>query len=421
MTNAYENENQIKITCPACGLLCDDISINASLQLASEKACSKAAVFFKRASTQTDSIRPTIAGKPCGLNSAISKAADILTHSSKPLFAGLGTEVNGMRALVHLAQKTNATLDHMHSNMTVHNTRAIQNSGWITTTFAEIKNRADVILAIGTDIISTHPRFFERFANSNERLSNNAIPEVIYLGATGEYGQGFQSSAEELPEIINVLNMLLNNRKIQAETVAGISLARLQALSEKLKQASYTAVVWSAAGFNSHHADLAVQSIIQLIAKLNETTRAAGLPLTSGDGDSSVNNVCTWLSGYPTRLRFNAGIPEYNSYSYSTETQLKNADALLWISTFNPAPPPQTKLPSIVIGHPTMQFEQQPEVFIPVGIPGIDHSGLMFRMDSSITLPLKKLRHSPLPSLSDVITKIGKVMTTAAMNTEVNV
>jgi formylmethanofuran dehydrogenase subunit B len=421
MTNANENENQIKITCPACGLLCDDISISASLQLASEKACSKAVDFFKRASTQTDSIGPTIAGIPCDLNTAISKAVDILTHSSQPLFAGLGTEVNGMRALVHLAQKTNATLDHMHSDFAVHNTRAMQNSGWMTTTFAEIKNRADVILAIGTDIISSHPRFFERFANSNERLSNNASPEVIYLGATGEYGQSFQTRAEQLPEIINVVNTLLNGRKIQAKTVAGISVTRLQTLSEKLKRASYTAVVWSAASLNSRHADLAIQSVIQLIAKLNETTRAAGLPLTSGDGDSSVNNVCTWLSGYPTRLRFNAGIPEYNSYTYSTETQLKNVDALLWISTFNPTPPPQTKLPSIVIGHPTMQFEQQPEVFIPVGVPGVDHGGLMFRMDGSITLPLKKVRHSPLPSLNDVIAKIEKAMTKAAMNTEVNV
>jgi formylmethanofuran dehydrogenase subunit B len=60
----------------------------------------------------------------------------------------------------------------------------------------------------------------------------------------------------------------------------------------------------------------------------------------------------------------------------------------------------------IVIGHPDTQFERMPEVFIPVGIPGVDHSGQMFRMDSSITLPLKKLRETNLPSLSEVIGKI---------------
>jgi formylmethanofuran dehydrogenase subunit B len=47
-----------------------------------------------------------------------------------------------------------------------------------------------------------------------------------------------------------------------------------------------------------------------------------------------------------------------------------------------------------------------PEVFIPVGIPGIDHVGQMFRMDSSITLPLKKLRETNLPGLSEVIGRI---------------
>lgn len=406
MKNSNQNANQMIVTCPACGLLCDDLSIDHRLQLVTDKTCSKAVTFFKRASEQHNNMSPSIAGIPCDLTGAISKTVDILTHSAQPLFAGLGTETNGMRALVRLAQKTNATLDHMHSASTVHNTRALQNSGWITTTFAEIKNRADIILAIGTDVISTHPRFFERLASSSARLSGNAGPEVIYLGATGEHGQRIQASPKQLPEILNMLNALLSGRKVQTDMVAGIPLAQLQALTEKLKQASYTAVVWSAASFDSSHADLTIQSIIQLIAKLNETTRAAGLPLSSGDGDTTVNNVNTWLSGYPTRLRFNNGLPEYNSYMHATDKQLKNADALLWVSTFNPAPPPETKLPRIVIGHPAMQFEQQPDVFIPVGIPGVDHSGLMFRMDSSITLPLKKLRDSSLPSLSEVIMMI---------------
>jgi formylmethanofuran dehydrogenase subunit B len=53
-----------------------------------------------------------------------------------------------------------------------------------------------------------------------------------------------------------------------------------------------------------------------------------------------------------------------------------------------------------------MQFEKQPDVFIPVGIPGVDHTGTMFRMDSSVAMPLKKLRKSELLSLSEVISQI---------------
>lgn len=165
-------------------------------------------------------------------------------------------------------------------------------------------------------------------------------------------------------------------------------------------------VVWSASALKFPQAELTVQSITQLISKLNETNRVAGLPLNSGDGDSSVNNTSTWLSGYPTRNRFVNGHPEYDAYHFSTKRQIANCDALLWVSTFNACLPPDCEAPTIVIGHPDMQFEKQPDVFIPVGIPGVDHIGTMFRMDSSVAMPLKKLRETELPSLSDVICQI---------------
>jgi formylmethanofuran dehydrogenase subunit B len=64
-----------------------------------------------------------------------------------------------------------------------------------------------------------------------------------------------------------------------------------------------------------------------------------------------------------------------------------------------------------VIGHPNMQFEREPDVFIPVGIPGIDHAGAMARMDNVVSLPLKKVRESTLPTLSYVITQINDSLT----------
>jgi len=326
-----------------------------------------------------------------------------------------------MRSLMHLAEKTNATLDHMHSDSTVRNTLTMQNDGWLTTTLAEVKNRADVILAIGTDIATSHPRFFEKAVWNTESLFHKPTPEVIYLGVPAEKTKAgtspngtaptvIDANADKLPEIINALNALLNNKlnnkKIKEESAGGVSVATLMALVNQLKAAKYAVIVWSASSFKFSHAELTIQSITQLINLLNESTRAAGLPLNSGDGDSSVNNTSTWLSGYPTRNRYVDGKPEYDTYHLSTDKLASSSDALLWVSTFNPHSPPATTAPTIVIGHPATKFERQPEVFIPVGVPGIDHIGLMFRLDSSITLPLKKLRDSQLPKLSDVIHQI---------------
>lgn len=427
MNNTDQNISVANVTCPACGMLCDDVNLNRSPKLTLQNGCVKSIRFFEQAFASSDAT-PMLAGKPADIETAISAAASILQNSCQPLFAGLGTEVHGMRAVMSLAQKTNATLDHMHSEATVNNTRTMQNSGWLTTTLAEIKNRADVILAIGTDIASSHPRFFEKLVWNTDSLFSKPAPQVILLGAAdhhlvgsaiisnvatapnGTPPQTIPAQITELPEIINALNALLNGKKLHTDTVAGIPLATLNALLEKLSGAQYAVIVWSASALKIPHAELVIQSIVQLINKLNETSRAAGLPLNSGDGDSSVNNVSTWLTGYPTRSRFNDGTPEYDTVRFAAKQQLAECDALMWISSFNPYPAPDCKAPTIVIGHPGSRFDRMPDVFIPVGIPGVDHGGLMFRMDSSITLPLKKLRDSSLPSLSEIISKIERAL-----------
>lgn len=404
-------------TCPACGLLCDDVTPNAATTVNVKNGCSKAIHFFEQSFSANIDASPSLAGKACDLNTAIKAAAGILIKSKSALFAGLGTEVQGMRSLMRLAEKTNATLDHMHSNSTVRNTLTMQNGGWLTTTLAEVKNRADVILSIGTDIATSHPRFFEKTVWNTESLFNKPTPEVIYLGVPAEKTKAgtapngtaptvIDAETDKLPEIVNALNALLNNKKIKAESAGGVNVATLTALVDKLKAAKYAVIIWSASSFKFSHAELTIQSITQLINLLNENTRAAGLPLNSGDGDSSVNNTSTWLSGYPTRSRYVDGKPEYDTYHFSADKLASSSDALLWISTFNPYTPPVTAAPTVVIGHPATKFERQPDVFIPVGIPGVDHAGQMFRMDSSITLPLNKLRDNQLPKLSDVIHQI---------------
>ena len=58
------------------------------------------------------------------------------------------------------------------------------------------------------------------------------------------------------------------------------------------------------------------------------------------------------------------------------------ADVLLWISTYSPEHvPPKTKARVILIGHPKMKVPGHVDVYIPVGIPGIDHTGLACRTD----------------------------------------
>ncbi len=387
--------------------------------LTDTRRCQKSQRFFALALASQDN-SPSLAGKKCDLNTALQAAATILRDSQQPLFAGLGTEVQGMRAALRLAEKCHATLDHMHSEATLRNTLAMQNSGWQTTTLSEVKNRADLILAIGTDIVSSHPRFFEKLVWNKDSLFNKGTPSVIYLAVDEADTQAgispdgtkptvLAADKKALPALMNTLNALCNPayaKSNKTASVAGLSMAALSALLEKIQAAKYAVVVWSASELAYPHAELTVQSITQLIAKLNMQTRVTGLSLNSGDGDSSVQQTSTWLSGYPSRNRFVRGQAIYDTKQFSSAEQLKSCDALLWLSTFNPHPPPSYQGPIIAIGHAHMPFEHPPAVFIPVSVPAVDDGGTLFRMDSSIALPLRKLRDSRLPRFADVIGQI---------------
>ncbi|MBZ4201038.1 MAG: formylmethanofuran dehydrogenase [Methylotenera sp.] len=398
--------------CPACGLLCDDLVVDPTSGLSPATPCKKAQRFFAAALVVSNS-SPSLAGKACDLNTAVQAAADILSTSQQALFAGLGTEVQGMRALLSLAEKCQATLDHMHSEASVRNTLAMQNSGWQTTTLSEVKNRADLIVAIGTDIVSSHPRFFEKLVWNADSLFNKGKPSVVYLGVDKADTAALVVAADQarLPEILNALNALSQadsrlSKLDDTALIGGVPLASLKRILEKIQAAEYAVLVWSASQLDYPHAELTVQSITQWIAQLNESKRVAGLSLNAGDGDISINQTCTWLSGYPSRSRFLADHLSYDTQQFSSAQQLKSCDALLWVSTFNAHQPPAYAGPIIAIGHPNTQFERPPEVFIPVGVPGVDNTGTLFRMDGSIALPLKKCRDSHLPRLDHVIRQI---------------
>ena len=424
MESFSQQELYDNVTCPFCGLLCDDLSIttdsSGNLKV-SKNGCAKSITFFGRAQSNPS---PRIKGNASSLNDAVKRAAEILTTANLPLIAGLGTEVQGMRAVMSLADKAGATIDHMNSNGFMRNIQVIQNSGWQICTLTEVRNRVDLLLIVGTDIVSVFPRFFEREVWNKDTLfdQDTSQREVVYLGGRnidtyagtspdGRKAEYLPCDLERLPDVVAALRALVMGKPLQTAEVAGLAMSDLQKLAERLKTAKYSVVAWAAAPLNFPHAELTVQNIAELVKELNKTTRSNGLPLGGIEGDMNANQVCTWISGYPMRTSYARTYPEHDPYHFSTDRLLASgeADALFWVSSFNPErTPPKTGLSTVVFGHPDMKFEQEPEVFIPVGLPGADHKGVMFRTDNVVSLPLDQLRNSKLPDLASVLAAIEK-------------
>lgn len=414
-------ETLTAVTCPACGLLCDDLSVNvqaAQLQV-TEKGCTKSRAFFELPQVETT---PRIDGKPVSLESAVARAVEILHQSKHPLIGGLATDIHGMRAVMNLAGTARATMDHMNGYSSMRNLLVLQNSGWQTTTLTEVRNRVDLLVIIGTDIVSSFPRFFERMVWNQETLfgQDTGSREVVYLGGldldtsagvspSGKLPEVLPCDLERLPEVLAALRAIAAGNPLQNQDIAGISVVALRKLAERLKAAKYGVIAWSATALDFPHAELAIQNITGLVADINKTTRCSGLPLSGNDGDVGAYNTGAWISGYPLRSSYRRDHPDYDPYHYDSKRLLGEGetDALVWINSYSPKRlPPDNTLPNIVIGHPATQFAEEPAVFIPVATPGIEIKGIQFRSDSSVALPLKSLRQTSLPSLAEALAAI---------------
>ena len=408
-----------EVPSPFCGVGTDDLTIKVDgLKISvMQNGCAVNTPAFEHEITDT---KARINGKEVELDEAILHAARLLKNTNFPVIGGCATDVNGMRGLLALADRVGAVVDNANFNNARKNILALQDSGWMNTTLAEVKNRCDVLLIVGTDLEGFAPRFFEKYLwNEAMFLENTSNRDIIYLGAkpsgnastspNGKIAQVFECENERLPEVVAVLRALVKGQQIQAENVAGISITDLTAIAAKLKSAKYGVITWAAGTLNYSHAELTVQTISEMIKNLNETTRCSGFPLGGKEGDQTANQVCGWTSGYAARVSFAKGYPEYDPFLFETNKLLENgeADALIWVNAFNAsANPPQTNLPTIVVARSGMTFEKEPDVFIPVGTPGIDHTGHAYRLDNVVAIRLKKLRDSDLPSTADVLNAI---------------
>ena len=401
ITNPSKNTH---VTCPACGLLCDDVSVSklASGELAialdGTHTCAKMLKFFKRPSKHT----PEINGKSVSLSEAIAHVVQRLKQHQSPIFSGLSTDLSGFRAVYQLAQKSQAAMVHMNAKSSARNTKVLQSTGWQTTTLTEVKNRADVIVCIGTDVVSHNTRFFERVVWTKEAMfTDPSARQIVYLGGqnhntkhgvspNGTLPKVLGCASQDLPEVTAALRALIQGKPLKVDAVGGIALTDLTAVAELLKAAKYAVLVWIAKDLDFPHAELTIQNITESVVALNQHSRAMGLSLGGSDGDTTVNYAHTWLDGLTL-----------------TERDESQYDLVVWVNSFSPDKlMPAYQQPVIAIGHPDTVFETPPEIFIPIATPGLDCAGTLFRVDSSVVLPLKSVYESELPTLAQVLAQV---------------
>jgi formylmethanofuran dehydrogenase subunit B len=411
------------VVCPLCGMACDDLRVKID-GLAVELTaggCGVSSRAFQQASLGVVIPAPQIEGRTASLDEATARAADILRAAQLPLLAGLATDVQGARAALNLAQGCGAVVDHMNSAGLFRNLSVLQDGGWISASLTEVRNRADLIMLAGARVFELFPRLVERILRPPRCLFPDAAGRELVLIGPWKPSTLPPELADWRPTIIPVtppaiadvaasLQAMVAARPLQVCDVAGVEIHTLQNLARRLQQAKYSAVAWAAGEFDFPHAELTVKALVELVRDLNHNTRSAALLLGGAQGEVTTHQVCVWQSGQPLRTSFARGRPRHDSVMFDHRRLLAEGrvDALLWLSSFVPhAPPPETDLPTVVLGHPHLALTQTPAVYIPVGVPGVDHSGHIYRGDQVVALPLRRLRESPLPSADAVMRAIA--------------
>ncbi len=300
--------------CPFCSLLCDAANLN-------EIQCDRRTASV----VQFESLRSLKAGLPRqgkqiapAFAERITEATESLRAARRILVTGRIASVATARAAVAFAAKFNATIDCAESGHGFKNVLAIQRSGLNSVSLSEARDHSDFLIVVGDDsMLAACPRLPEAL------FGGKHVPQtVLLLGdfsiATAELWKNAGFDTWSVPCDVKAVPSSLAQWSLcsdQTPSHRSNETHPTKQLFDRMAQAMYTTVVWSAENLKFDQADLWVERLLQWIAGRNETTRCAALPWSSLDG--TFQQVSTWLTGFPGRVAFRDGIPQYDPNGHS--------------------------------------------------------------------------------------------------------
>ena len=395
--------NELIWPCPFCSLLCEEHLISdlqGKFKGIETFECDKSKDSLSNFIDINQKVfDPICNGETIEYDLAVLEASRMIKKSKNPIFCGLGVDVGGARSIVKLASKTNAILDHEHGESLSKITRSLQSKGAFFTSLSEIKSRADVLVFIGKDVHAKKNCLYKKVIKDD-----GVNTEKRFIS----YGNIFDSSDELITSLQN-LSAFQKNKNFAACSQYNRS------FFDELSDFTYIALVWDPANY-PEDADAIADILLEIIRDLNIKRRGGILTLSGDDGAITMQSVMSWMTGLPLRTSFTTRGLRHDPNKFSCKKIIKQrtTDLVIWVSCFDTEIPEYVincKQPLIVFGHyktsRLLNFKNLDNfVFIPVATPGIDIDGHLIRCDGVVTVPLKKIIDSPLPSLQSVLTRM---------------
>jgi formylmethanofuran dehydrogenase subunit B len=346
--------------------------------------------------------------------SALLRAAQLLGRAQLPVFGGLLTDIEGAAAALALAEKLGGVVDHANGESLARMARIMRETGASSASFGEVRNRADVIIMVGSGPLQRDPDLIKELFPEEEGLPRpgDQARELILLGSdladapahvpVTPIGLG----EHDLPTFIAQLGAAVGERRIGDEAAED----KLTRVADRLRTAAFAVFVYSTADLT----EPALFTILEMVRHLSITTRAATLALAvPGNGDG-VNLASTWTCGLPVPTSFAGSAPEHDAWRFATSRLIESgeADALVWIDALaeQGVQRPQG-VPTVLLSSSAGAGEAGPDVVIEVACAGCDHDAALYlQAISGIGWVKAEKPNADKPTVAAVLARIAELI-----------
>lgn len=347
-----------------------------------------------------------IGKKDVPLEAALVRANELLAACKMPVLAGYGADVAGVRAALKVAAQLGSALDFCRSPGSTHLIRAIIDKGLMFTTPREARARADVLLMVGPSVGRTEAIIDVLEGQPVLSAGNGAKRDVLWLcpGKAAEELSRFDMLVADaeltaIHGIIGLLNAAIRSRPIEGDGFGGLFRQDYEEIAGRLITSRFGVIAFAPEDLDP----LAIEALLGFAENLSAATRVTLLPIITHGPAQTATLVSGWTTGFPPRLSFARGYPEFDLWRFDAARMNRSgeADGLIWLSPFEAKGPDwRTELPTVAITRPGAVFTRPPEVLIETEIPGADTRAELFneRLQALVAAPAIPIGGHPTPS-----------------------
>ena len=410
--------------CTNCCCVCDDIELAVEGDAIAEArgACAAGQQWFRTEGERTQAVACRVDGREATLDESIDAAAKLLRDAHYPLVYGLThASSEAQRAAAGLADRLHGVLDSVTSSSHGPSIIGFQSVGKVTCSLGETRNRADLIIFWGTNVVEEHPRFFTHYSVEATGMfvpRGRADRHVVLINAepnaTAERcDRHYKIKLGSDYEVLSTLRSLSRGIDVDGERVleqTGIPLAEWTALMDHMKDCRFGSIAFGLGLMQSRGQHANTEALFSLIADMNEHTRFVCRSIRRRGNVTGADKVFGWRTGYPFAVNLARGYPRYNPGEYSATEALtrREVDAALVVAADPLADLPQAaadhlrNISYVHIGPHDNETSRQAQIHIPTATYGIHTPGTVYRTDD-IPFVLTPVLRSEKPSEVEVL------------------